>query len=502
MSDTSPPDDIAGWVYLTTAEEGHFSLMIAENYRTDIRVQSFVNMLRQRQQKPIAITFVPLDQIWVLKEKQSIEHPQVDRDFSENQKKVIDYFRQAAALHASDIHLEIGKGGTTHIMMRIHGSLVKVDAISKELGEDLAATIVLSMCDVAESQFNPNRQQDGRVRRDFLQGLNLFGARYAHTPAVYGLYVVMRVIPDDSAAPPELADLGFLPEQEKLLNRMLKRPEGIIILSGPTGSGKSTTLRTFSAMYLKNARYQRRLMTIEDPPEGHIEGAVQTAIIADKNNPAAVSIAWVRAISSALRLDPDALVVGEMRDNNSAQTSVTAAMTGHILLSTLHANDPINILDRLVTMGINPALLTDPQLFIGLISQRLVPVLCAQCKKPWDVVKASLSAEEHDLVQQNCQISQLYFRNVQGCKECYEGIVGRRVIAEVIGPDATFMQLYREQGKLAARTYWQQGLNGITRNAHLLHHVNAGMVDPLAADQISPLDEDRWLTLNQKELYR
>lgn len=491
MTEITPPPEIQGWLHLTVSKNDQLSLRIAEHHRSDLRVQSFVSLLRQKHQKPVAISFLPLDELCDLKDK--LPQPAVAQDFSDNQKKVVAYFLKAAKMQASDIHLEIGKGGTTHVMMRVHGDLIKVDVISKEQGEDLAATIVLSMCDVAESQFNPNRQQDGRLRKSFLQGTPLFGARYAHTPAVYGLYVVMRVIPDDSEAPPDLTGLGFLPAQQKLLHRMLQRPEGIIILSGPTGSGKSTTLRTFSAMYLDSLRHQRRLMTIEDPPEGMITDAVQTAITADKNDPAAVSTAWVRAISAGLRLDIDALIVGEIRDSDSAKTSVAAAMTGHILLTTVHANDPINILDRLVSMGVDASLLTDPQLFIGLISQRLVQLLCPACKQPWSAVRAQLTAEQHALLNRECQTEKLFFRHPPGCGTCHRGIVGRTVIAEVISPDATFMQHYREHGKLAARAWWQQKLHGITRSRHLLHHLHAGRVDPLDADRVSPLDEDRWL---------
>ncbi|CNI31578.1 MULTISPECIES: GspE/PulE family protein [Yersinia] len=490
-------NDLASWVHEHTEDDGSVTLMIAEHHRSDVRVQSYTNRVRQTK-KVNDIQFLPLDQIKAYKEQQ----PQQQTDktlFSDTQKKVIAYFKKAVELKASDIHLEIGKGGTTRIVMRIHGDLVKVDAISTKEGELLASTIVLSMCDVAEAQFNANRNQDGRVKAEFLRGLGLFGARYAHIPAVYGLYVVMRILPDDSATPPTLEALGFLPEHQRLLRRMLQRPEGIIILSGPTGSGKSTTLRTFSDLYLESTHQLRRLMTIEDPPEGEIEGAVQTAIIADKNNPAAVSQAWVRAISAALRLDPDALVVGEMRDENSAKTSITAAMTGHLLLTTLHANDPINILERLATLGINPALLTDPQLMIGLISQRLVQLLCPRCKKPWSAEKERLSQDDKDLLSNRCQLENLYFRHKDGCEHCHMGIVGRTVITEVISPDAKFMQTYRDHGKLAARTYWHRELNGITRNTHLLHHINAGLVDPLAADRVSPLDEDQWLLLDKED---
>lgn len=490
MSEPLLPHAIKDWLHPVSDDSGRTTLHIAEHHRADVRVQSYVNALRQKQ--PVTLHFIPLDELRELKTAQP--DASAGQDFSSSQKRVVGLFRQATGLHASDIHLEIGRGGTTLVMMRVHGDLVRVDSISQEDGMNLASTIVLSMCDVAEAQFNPNRQQDGRLRRDFLHGLNLFGARYAHTPAVYGLYVVMRVIPDDGASPPTLDELGYLPGQQKSLRRMLQRPEGIVVLSGPTGSGKSTTLRTFARQYLDSTGNLRRLLTIEDPPEGSIEGAVQTAIVADKNNPAAVATAWVRMMSAGLRLDPDAIIVGELRDADSARTGVTAAMTGHLLMTTLHANDPINILERLLGMGINPALLTDPQLFIGLISQRLVQLLCPACKRPWSEVKDALTPEEHALLTHGCQPENLYFRHEAGCGQCHRGIAGRTVIAEVISPDARFMQLYREQGKLAARAYWHTTLGGITRNAHLLHHVNAGRVDPLAADRISPLDEDRWLT--------
>lgn len=490
MSEIAIPKGTENWIHQTVSRDGQVILHIAEHHRSDMQVQSYVK--RMREQQTVVVDFLPLDQIKELKE--TLPRDANGQDLSQNQARVIAFFRKAAELNASDIHLEIGKGGTTHVIMRVHGDLIKVDSISKEDGLSLASTIIYSMCDVAETQFNANRQQDGRLRKEFLQGLGLFGARYAHTPAVYGLYVVMRVLPDESADPPTPEALGFLPEQIAQFRRILQRPEGIIILSGPTGSGKSTTLRSFAKLYLEFTNYMRRLLMIEDPPEGEVEGAVQTAIIADKNNPAAVSAAWVRMMSAGLRLDPDAIIIGEMRDANSAQISVTAALTGHLVLGTVHSNDPINILERLLTMGINPALLTDPQLFAGLISQRLVQLLCENCKKPWSAVEAALTPEQRRLLTENCDTAKLFFRHTQGCDCCHAGITGRAVIAEVIVPDATFMQIYSKRGKLAARAYWHNTLGGITRNAHMMQYVNAGRVDPLAADRVSPLDEDRWLS--------
>lgn len=264
-------------------------------------------------------------------------------------------------------------------------------------------------------------------------------------------------------------------------------------MSGPTGSGKSATLRTLANMYLSFHDYSQNLVTYEDPPEGRIKGAVQCPIIANKNNPEDVLRAWRLYLANTLRIDPDAILVGEMRDAFSAQSCVTNAMTGHLVMTTLHANNPFNILERLLTLEIRPELLTDPQLFIGLVSQRLVQVLCEHCCLSWEDVVKDLSESQQQLISETCDIDTARFRNQAGCKCCEEGIVARRVVAEVIHPDAQFMLRFRERGKLAAREYWINKMGGITRNSHVLQLVNQGLVDPRAAQRICPLDEDRRL---------
>jgi type II secretory ATPase GspE/PulE/Tfp pilus assembly ATPase PilB-like protein len=420
-------------------------------------------------------------------------------DFSEEQGKVISYFRQAKDKGASDIHLLIGMNDVTIVQFRIHGELETIANLEKSEGMSLASTIGLSMCDVAEKSFNPNRAQDSRIRKEFLQGLDLFGARYAHTPAEFGLYVVMRILPNDGKAPPTLDERGFLPEQQSLIRRMLSRPEGVITISGPTGSGKSSTLRTFSKMYLTFTGNRKRLMTLEDPPEGLIPGAVQTPIIADRNDPDAVSRAWVRSISAALRLDPDGMVIGEIRDRNSVKSALTAAKSGHLVQTTLHANDAVGILDRLTdTLDIPMGQVADAQVMIGLIAQRLVPILCPGCKKSWGQVLPTMDVEKKELLERFCKTEKLCFRNSTGCPDCYKGIVGRRVIAEVIRPDAKFMELFRHEGKLVARSYWVNELGGITRGQHLLRYIHQGLVDPIEGDYISPLDEDSLTLLPPK----
>jgi type II secretory ATPase GspE/PulE/Tfp pilus assembly ATPase PilB-like protein len=165
-------------------------------------------------------------------------------------------------------------------------------------------------------------------------------------------------------------------------------------------------------------------------------------------------------------------------------------------MSTLHANDSPGIIDRLTdTLDIPPGMVMDPQVVIGLIAQRLVQTLCPACRKGWDDVRETLTEDDRELVETYCDTATVAFRNHAGCKApgCWHGITGRKVIAEVIRPDARFMQLYREQGKFAARSYWVHHMDGITRGAHLMRYIAAGEVDPIDADKLSPLDED---TLN------
>ncbi|HGG6663786.1 TPA: GspE/PulE family protein [Salmonella enterica subsp. diarizonae serovar 61:i:z] len=429
-------------------------------------------------------------------------------DVSRRQGEVLGYFQTARQTGSSDIHVTTSPG-LTRIEMRIHGDLVTVAELAEQDGEALAATIILSMCDVTEVQFFPMRKQDGRVAAKFLKKVGLFGARYSHTPTADGLHFVMRTINDDGDRVPSLTQLGFLPEQMALIQRILRLPEGMVILSGPTGSGKSTTLRSFCRIWLERTGFLKRLLTVEDPPEGRIVGAIQTPIICDKADEAEVRRAWDRAISSALRLDPDAIMPGELRDLISILAGIFAAQTGHLVMSTLHTNSALSIPERMITMGVEAGLILDAQLMVGLISQRLVKTLCPHCKVPWAHKNAELSDEQRMYLEQYCnepglcQPEDLCFRHPEGCEHCRKsvvlnghtvttvghGVTGRSVVAEVIRPDARLFHLLKMEGKEVARRYWMAN-GGISRRIHLLHKLGAGLVDPLEADGTIPLDED------------
>ncbi|EAM2983638.1 pilus assembly protein [Salmonella enterica] len=441
--------------------------------------------------------------------EQGLRLQDIKKDVSRRQGDVLNYFMVAKDIGASDIHCTTHPG-LTRIEMRVHGELETISELAEEDGNAQAATIILSMCDVTEPQFFAGRKQDGRVAAKFLRKVGLFGARYSHTPTADGLHYVMRVIPDDGDVVPTLEKLGYLPEQIRLIQRILRIPEGMVILSGPTGSGKSTTLRACSDLYLKRTRYKKRLLTVEDPPEGRIVGAIQTPILCDKADEAEVRRAWERALSSALRLDPDAILPGELRDLISILAGIFAAQTGHLVFTTLHANSAFSIPERMITMGANAGLVADAQLLIGLISQRLVQVLCPDCRIPWSVKKEQLTTEEREYLGKYCTVEgvcrpeNLHFRNEDGCPSCRKavtingrqvatvgkGVGGRSVVAEVVRPDTTLFRLLIQEGKEAAKAYWLSELGGITRRTHLLHKLNDGLVDPLDADLVVPLDED------------
>lgn len=490
-------------------------ILVDEHRRSDVPVQERV-MALIRQSPGSEPRFVALSELQRCREHQTSEDEKtgltlqdIKKDVSRRQGEVLSYFKVAGDIGASDIHVTT-RPGLTRFEMRIHGELETISEQAEEEGNALGATIVLSMCDVTEPMFFPGRKQDGRVAAEFLRKVGLFGARYSHTSTADGFNFVMRVIPDDGDSVQTLEALGFLPEHIRLIARMLRLPEGMMILSGPTGSGKSTTLRVCADMYLNRTRYKKRLLTVEDPPEGRIPGAIQTPILCDKADDDAVRLAWQWAITSALRLDPDAIMPGELRDLLSMMAAMFAAQTGHLVMTTEHTNSALSIPERMITMGVKEGLIADAQLLIGLISQRLVQVLCPHCKVPWSRKKDQLTPDQRRYLETYCQVDglcsveNLAFRDEAGCPECRKaivlngrtvktvglGVVGRTVVAEVIRPDATLFQLLLRDGKDAAKHYWLTQLGGITRRTHLLHKLNAGQVDPLAADDVIPLDED------------
>ncbi|WP_263064718.1 GspE/PulE family protein [Dickeya dadantii] len=499
--------DIMDFVLVETPTLGATRLVIDVNRRGDERIQRWV--MDQRKNNPrVETEFVPLSVLSSRRLQRVNPSADATGDLSESQKKVVAYLTLAQQQAASDIHFTISHDrNLTVIEMRIHGELNVIDELTAEEGQTLVSTIYLSMCDIRETSFYDNKEQSARIDARYARRAGLFGARYEHRPTADGLYVVLRTIVDDSDRVPTLAEQGFLQEQEKECWHILRQPEGMVVLSGPTGSGKSTTLRVFSRLWLDQSQGRRRLLTLESPIEGRIAGGIQTPVVPKSQAPEDVARAWNDGNASALRLDPDGIVTGEMREYYSLMSGVYASQTGHLLMTTLHSNSAVGILSRMAVMGADRHLIADAQLMIGLISQRLVPVLCPHCRVPWNEKAPALDEEARERLEQWCNEpgictpAQLWFRHPDGCSHCQQtleltgrivsrGVIGRTAIAEVIRPDARFMSLWLSHGNAVARQHWLNNLGGISRRQHLLRRLAEGRVDPIEGDRVCPLDED------------
>lgn len=407
------------------------------------------------------------------------------------QSEVIRLMRDAVEKDASDIHFLV-EADATRIKLRVDGDLESLPEIGVQHGKDLVSTIYQSMCDVAQPMFLPEKPQDARMKGSFTISVGLKGARVATRPTDNGQLVVLRLLYQREIKA-TLESLGFLPEQVAAVRRMTQRTEGINIIGGPTGSGKSTTLETVLSRLLAEMDFKVNLMTVEDPPEYTIPGAVQTPV---QYPPGAtdeeISQAWARAISNMMRLDPDLMMVGEMRDCASAVAAFRAAMTGHGVYSTLHANDAVANLVRLRDIGVDISLITDPQIVTGLLSQRLVRKVCPTCKRPYKLNRKLVPDDVAERIEKFCDPDRVHLAG-PGCSDCKgRGTRGRIVIAEAINPTKSFMNTFREKGANEARTHWVRDLGGVTRNHAMIVRINEGIIDPVIAEtKVCLLDEDK-----------
>ena len=320
---------------------------------------------------------------------------------------------EAIKENASDIHVETFENRLT-VRFRVDGVLREIMSPSRALAPRLVSRIkVMAKLDIAEKRL----PQDGRISRAF--GGRKVDVRVSTIPTgVNAERVVMRIL-DKQADRLDLEHLGIDSLQIEMLRRIIFKPYGIMLVTGPTGSGKTTTL--YSALSVLNDR-SRNIMTVEDPIEYYIDGVGQTQVNTK------VEMTFARGLRAILRQDPDVVMIGEIRDLETAEIAVQASQTGHLVLSTLHTNTAVGAVTRLRDMGVEPYQLSSS--LVGLMAQRLVRTLCKHCKQPYE---ASITEKEQLGVDVDEPLA-LY--KPVGCPLCrHMGFLGRSGIHEIIEMD-------------------------------------------------------------------
>jgi general secretion pathway protein E len=321
---------------------------------------------------------------------------------------------------ASDIHVE-PYSGNLKIRYRIDGILYDILNLPRRIQSPLISRIkIMAKLNIAEKRL----PQDGRIEIKIAD--RLVDIRVSVIPTAFGERVVLRLL-DKTANVLMLSDLGMQDQRIKMLNRLIKSPYGIILVTGPTGSGKTTTL--YAALSTIN-RPEINIITIEDPIEYQMDGVGQIQV-----NPK-IDLTFAAGLRSIVRQDPDVILIGEIRDRETAEIAIQSSLTGHLVFSTLHTNDAASAVTRLIDMGIEPFLVTSS--IIAIIAQRLVRVLCPHCKEiyvPDDETLSNLGLNR-SVLQNNT------FYRKKGCNLCMQtGFRGRTAIFEIMIVDDEIKRL-------------------------------------------------------------
>lgn len=328
-------------------------------------------------------------------------------------------FYQAIKKGASDIHIEAHehKG---EVRFRIDGALIKyVDLDLRIINLVISRIKVISNLDISEKRVAQDGRTQVRISRRTLD------IRVSILPTYYGERVVMRILMESDEIP-HLKDLGFNNQLIGSLQKLLEHSHGIILVTGPTGSGKSTTLHSFLQSV---ATPEKNIITVEDPVEYKADNINQV----QTNNK--VGLTFASGLRSILRQDPDVIMIGEIRDNETASIAIQSALTGHLVFSTLHTNTSTGAITRLVDMGVEPFLVSSS--LLGVLAQRLVRKLCTHCKEEDKLA-------ENYIDEFGIPSNTTIFKAV-GCSACnYTGYKGRRAIGELFVPNDEMIALFKE----------------------------------------------------------
>jgi type II secretory ATPase GspE/PulE/Tfp pilus assembly ATPase PilB-like protein len=407
-------------------------------------------------------------------------------DAAKMQRDFIELLRQAAVERASDIHVLLHRFEAI-VKIRADGVMRTFKQLPADYASDLLAAS-FAMADASDPSYKPYDYQGARISETTAAlPVGIQAVRLQFNPLPNGgRYLIARLLyAQASETGKDIDALGYSDVHIRDIKRMRRKPFGINIISGPTGSGKSTTLQVALTALMEAKRFQVNVITIEDPPEYVISGAAQLPVTNAETDEER-NEKFRQAISASLRSDPDIIMIGEIRDKASSTLAFAAAMTGHQVWASLHSNDAISILDRFRDQGIELYKLADYTLITGLVGQRLLRALCPHCKLPLNDV---LAFEDNRLIDEDIvnglyqkigeeHFEHIYVANENGCDECKKGYAGRTVVAECINPDPGFMKFIIENDKMGAYNYWLENLDGLNMLEHAVQKMLMGVADP------------------------
>ena len=450
-----------------------------------VAVKSLAKKMGIQIRRELAVDLDVIRKVYDNAERRSGGEERVN-DAAKMQRDFIELVRQAAVERASDIHVLLQRFEAV-VRIRSDGVMRTFKQFPADYAADLLAAS-FAMADASDPSYKPYDYQGARISETtsaLPPGVQAVRLQFNPLPNG-GRYLIARLLyAQASSEGKDIDSLGYADVHIRDIKTMRRKPFGINIISGPTGSGKSTTLQVALSALMEAKKFQVNVITIEDPPEYVIAGAAQLPVTNAETDEER-NEKFRQAISASLRSDPDIIMIGEIRDKASSSLAFAAAMTGHQVWASLHSNDAISILDRFRDQGVELYKLCDYTLMTGLVGQRLLRALCQHCKMP---LKDVLTYEDDRIIDGDTleglyryigaeYFDHIYVANNNGCEHCKKGYAGRTVVAECIVPDAGFMKHIFDNNKAEAYQYWLDNLEGLSMLEHAIQKMLTGNSDP------------------------
>ena len=489
-----------GCIDLTDEQRKHFLLyengdfLVSSEYSRNRMVHILTEVAQRKGIKILNIYEVNLKEIRILYERAEKKNAKQSQQLMPVEQIASKLIYECCEHNVSDLHIKVYES-EADIFIRKDGDMQLLRQIESDTAHSILASLY-NNADDADATYKLNVYQAARIicsKSRLLMPEKIQAIRLQFNPLGQGgRYLIARFLYVDKKQSADMVDpvnFGFHSSHSRAFARMRKKPIGINIVSGPTGSGKSTTLKNLLELLYIEKRKKVNIISIEDPPEYEIEGTAQLPVT-NVETEQQRGEEYRKAITAALRSDPDIIMPGEARDAEVINLLFTAAMTGHQVWTSLHANNALAIFDRLRDQGVDEFKLTDPELITGLIAQRLIKKLCSQCSISInEYLQRGFTLTEDEKIIIDVYGSMIRFPDTNGCPHCRDGYNGRTVIAEVIEPDETLLNLISEGKRQDALSYWLDELHGISLKEHAWLKVISGEVSVSdASDKVSGME--------------